>query len=328
MAILQAGVPRSGNLWLYRILQYVAKRAGVEPRSFIRTHPAHARFRSELSGFSDEADIDFLHIGKRRSAYWLSSIVYEPIENLDAYLRATTHVWTHSAFCERSRAVLPRFDKIIYLIRDPRDQAISLSRYAFTPGMLRANPHYEKSPDSLLANNLDEWLRSWVLHVGGYLKVKDELRIHVISYEHLLHEPEPALRRLLEYLEVDASAALLEEIMSHVSFSAMKSRDPLHVRQGESGQWRDVLTESQKGQADRIAGSMMRLLGYPRSDGPALTLPSLDARLTTRELEQAESAAHRSVRDEMGRVRSFLFGDRPFRAKLQRLRNRVRYAQR
>jgi aryl sulfotransferase len=326
MVILHAGVPRSGNLWLHRILQSIARHTGVEPRSFIRGHPNHERFRRLVRGFSDEADVDFLHIGPRHSSFWLSSVLNERIHDFDEYLRATSLVWTHSDFCDRSRVVLAKFDKVIYLIRDPRDQAVSLSRYAFTPGMRWSNPRYERSPDSLLANDLDGLLRSWVFHVAGYLKFRDELRIHVMFNERLLYDEVFELRRLLEYLGVEANDALVDQVRRDVSFCAMKARDPDHVRQGTSGQWRAVFTAAQKRHADRVAGGMMQLLGYPLADDAGGVLPRVTPGTSQKELEEAATAARRTIGDELARVRTFLIGDRPLRAKVQRVKNWVRYS--
>jgi aryl sulfotransferase len=250
--------------------------------------------------------------------------MHERIHDLDEYVRATSLVWTHSDFCDRSRLVLPKFHKVIYLIRDPRDQAISLSRYAFTPGMRWANPRYERNPDSLLAHDLDDLLRRWVFHVGGYLRARDELRIHVVFNERLLKEWERELGRLLEYLGIEANEALIEQVKRDVDFSVMKARDPDHVRRGESGQWRSTFTDVQKRHADRVAGKMMRLLGYPLEDDAGDSLPSLGSGTLQREIDEALTAARRTIGDELGRVRTFLIGDRPFRAKVQRVKNWVR----
>ena len=45
MHIIQNGYPKSGNLWLYRILTEILEAAGVPARSFISSHVAYPGFK-------------------------------------------------------------------------------------------------------------------------------------------------------------------------------------------------------------------------------------------------------------------------------------------
>ncbi|NJM16702.1 MAG: sulfotransferase domain-containing protein, partial [Bacteroidales bacterium] len=41
----------------------------------------------------------------------------------------------------RCYSVFPKFDKIVYIVRDPRDVALSMARFQFTPYMQTYYPH-------------------------------------------------------------------------------------------------------------------------------------------------------------------------------------------
>lgn len=321
MLILQSGVPKSGNLWLYRILQGVAKHAGLEQRSFIQRHPIHEQAKTWKLSYPGQADVDSLDVEPRECFLRISHVFWEPIPDIDDYLGQCSHVWTHSPICSRSFGVLPKFDRVVHIIRDPRDVAISMSRYVFTPHVLENYPpHYEKDPDSFRALTLDGTLRDWVQHVGGYLRYKDRLRVHVVFYERLLHGFQEELSDLLRYLDIQLDQEALRQIESEVSFSSMKKESPFHVSQGRSGNWSRVFPLAQKQQAERIAGRMLRLLNYPVTEDALALLPRLPEKIDLEELDRAIQQSRRTARDEISRVWVFMTSKRPLRAKVNRVR--------
>lgn len=321
MVILQAGAMKCGNFWLYCILQNILKHSGLEHRSFFQQHPAYENAKKEDLLFPGQADIDHITI-KPDGCYieWGASNL-EPIQDIDDYVRQCRHVWTHSPVCPLSLEVYPKFDRIVYIIRDPRDAAISFSKFAFTPHRLKYYPHYETGPDTFLEHNLDGLLRDWVHHVGGYLKHAYDLQIHVVFYERLLHSFDTEVSRLLNYLDLELDMDALQAIKHDVAFDTMSREAPHHLRKGQSNQWMNVLTESQKQYASRLAGPMIKLLNYPFTDESQPTLPCLPATLNLQQIEAAMAPVRRTFSEEIKRVCSFLISDRTFRAKITRIRN-------
>ncbi|MBV7339685.1 sulfotransferase domain-containing protein [Chloroflexi bacterium TSY] len=329
MVILQSGIAKSGNFWLYTILQKILNHARLKHRSFIQNHPIHKQAQTWELTFNRHADMDFIDIVPDGCYARLGNQFREPIEDIDAYIAACRHVWTHSTLCDRSFAILPKFDKIIYIMRDARDVAISLSKFMFTPHIIKYHPNYEGSADLFLTNVLDGMLREWVDHVGGYLKQREALGIHVVFYEQLLHNFDETLSNLLNYLEIELDQAAVAQIKQEVTFKSMQQEHPNHVRKGTFGQWQGVFTGTQKKQADQIAGQMIALLGYPTSRVKALesdtatmmssTLPVLPADLSQHQLDQAIAQAQRTLHDEVLRVYDFVVSQRPVKAKAYRI---------
>ena len=322
MTIIHCAIHKSGNFWLSQILRRINQHAGREHSSWIQRQPIHPIASSWKLSYADQADMDFMRI-LPDGCYWrISDVVQERIEDIEEYVRSCSIVWCLEPIIPRSLEVLPLFDKVVYLIRDPRDIAVSLSRFVFTSHVQRNWPaHYEKDPATFLKHALDGELRNWVAHVGGWLRILPVIPFHVVFYERLLHDFDDELRSLLEYLEVDLSESERAAIREEVSFRSMHGRNPDHVRTGRSGQWAGALTPAQQEQALEVAGEMLDLLGYPRTGaGAPGQLPRLRLPLDTVRLERAIASAQRGPWDQVRRVVGFALGDRSLRVKVNRVR--------
>ncbi len=318
--VLQGGFPKSGNFWLYNLLQSIRRHGGLESPSFIRNHPIHPLARTWSLSHADQADIDAISIEQGGCSFRISGVFKEPITDIDAYLRQCSHVWTHSRICERSLDVLPRFDKVVYIVRDPRDVVNSVSHYVFTPHFRDNYPaHHETSPETFRAVVLDQMLRDWVEHVGGHLRHRQRLGIHFVFYERLLHEFRSELAKLLGYLELDLDESAVASIEHEVAFATMSKANPSHVRRGRSGEWEHTLSDAQKRTSERIAGPMLGLLGYA-GQGSLPYVPGHDPVA----LDRAIGQARRSPVEEVRRVVKFATDRRPLRAKAARLGQLVR----
>jgi aryl sulfotransferase len=286
MKILQIGKAKSGNYWLYNILRRVCESADVQLTSFIKNQPIYEEAKNWCLSFKDKAEIDVLDITKKGCYYRISSGFIQPILDIDDYIDKASLVWSHSTLCNFSNVVLPKFDKIVYIIRDPRDVAISASKFAFTPYMKKYYPSSEKSPESYLNNILYLEVMDWILHVGRYIKHKDDLNIHVIFYERLLNQFSEELRALLEYLEFNLDQKSIDAIQKSVSFKNMSKENSNHVRRGDSQQWVEILTDNQKRRVNQIAKPMLELLNYPTEEEVEYFLPSLPINLNGKEISK------------------------------------------
>jgi hypothetical protein len=82
------------------------------------------------------ASRSILHSGIHKSGnFWLSLILRRI--NHHAGVGHRSWIQRQPIHAPRSMEVLPLFDKIVYLIREPRDIAVSLSRFVFTSHVQR-----------------------------------------------------------------------------------------------------------------------------------------------------------------------------------------------
>ncbi|MCA9668906.1 MAG: sulfotransferase domain-containing protein [Myxococcales bacterium] len=271
MKILQIGVEKSGNYWLYNNLDKTAKAAGLPWRRYARSHPIYPLHQTwpDLS-FPDQPDIDFLNITPDKVFYYIPLIFFWPIEDLDDFAAKTTHAWTHSNwFGPTSAAVFERFDKVVYIIRDPRDVLLSFCHFQFMPFVQRYSM-VDLSEDPI--SYLDKaWLlrtQYWITHVSQHLAQRERFNIHFVCYERLRYDFQSEYRRLLDYLEISLSDAQIDQIADDVSVRTMKAASPAHVRSGKSGGWSESLSDTMKADITDMAEPLLELLGYPLDDAP------------------------------------------------------------
>ena len=267
MKILQGGAPKCGNFWLYQILQETLKAAGHDASSFIQKQPVYQLAKHWDLNYPSQAGIDVIDITDLQTSYRISSIYRMPLLSMEEYLSQTSHVWTHSPVCKRSEEVFAHFDRKVYIIRDPRDRAISAARYYCSEYMLKYYPQPETDPAKFLEKNFESLMREWLWHVFDHLRFSRRNNIHIVFYEDLLTNFSEEYSALLEYLEIELPEEAKIKIEEAVSFEQLKQENPQHLRTGRSGYWREKLSQEQKHMADRIAGPLMEFLGYSEEKG-------------------------------------------------------------
>lgn len=264
MRVLQAGLAKSGNYWLYSIIRRLQEAAGRSPRGWIVRHPIQAEARRWNLSFGGQHLIDVLDIEADGLYGRISSRFRERIENEEEYFSKVAHVWTHSEVTERTGEVLDRFDRIVYVLRDPRDVAVSMSRFLFTPYMRKFYPHRWPSPTVYLVATLGRRASMWRRHVSGYLSKVRAHSIHVVAYEAMRVHPVREIARLAAYLDVDITEEEIHRIAKGTSLPVMRrSQRGSHVRRGEVFGWRDVVGRAQNLRVLLHAAELMDALGYP-----------------------------------------------------------------
>lgn len=262
MKILQGGAPKCGNFWLYQIIEQILSRTGKDTTSYIEQHPIADLAKTWDLNYPSQASIDVIDITDLQTSYRISSIFRKPVENMQKYVSKTNHVWTHSPICKRSEEVFSHFDKVVYIIRDPRERAISAARYYCSDYMLKYFPQEEKHPEKFLEKNFEKLIRDWVWHVFDHLRLSQKLNIHISFFERFLFDFKKELSELLSYLNLNLNKKEQEELTSAVSFNKLQKENPKHLRKGKAGTWTDVLTEEQKEISQVIAGPLMDFLNY------------------------------------------------------------------
>lgn len=268
--LLQGGAAKSGNLWLYKIIEHIFSHGGIEQNSFVQDQSIYPVAKTWPLSYPGQVDIDMLDI-ENEQCYWrISTIFRMPVESIEEYISATSHAWTHSRICNRSQEVYPLFDKVVYIIRDPRDRAVSEAKFAFSDYMQRFSPCAENSFSEYLDNNLEEMMSRWRWHVYDHIKFAEQLGIHIVFYERLLHDFEQEFEKLLDYLEIDLSEKDKRDIAQKVTFSSMEEEHPDHLRKGTAGDWKNHFSDQQHERALSIIHPLVSYLNYDSNSLPIL----------------------------------------------------------
>lgn len=275
LRLLQSGYPKSGNYWLYKIIQQVLEQAQVPQQNFIINEPIYPLAQTWPLSYQEQASVNMVDILYNGSFYRISSIYRRKIDDMARYVAQNTHVWTHSDFCERSHRVFPLFSKIIYIIRDPRDMILSATRFQFSEYMQRHWPTWHETPEQYLQHELVPLAEKWRSHVSGYLQHARQYNIHVLFYERLLERFLSELASLLSYLGLNLRDEQQQQVEEAVSYSSLKQESPNHVRKARLYNWRKQLSEQQNEQVLEAAGNLIHQLGYPLRPQEEDQLPML-----------------------------------------------------
>lgn len=178
-------------------------------------------------------------------------------------------------------------ERIIYVVRDPRDVAVSASYYFLFPSLLHSgeNRVKKKMRDwyiqlfgrkrdqsriiQCMINGTDSfsWMNvPWDNHAKEFIKSD----IHVIRYEDLLESTVDEADKLLAYMGLERSPAEIERAVRKQSFEfkkgqflqQKKKRKAAFLRKGESGQWKTELTKKQIHKIEEAFRDIMVKLGY------------------------------------------------------------------
>ena len=270
--ILQGGVPKSGNYWLFKILENILLQSGIRKKSYIKQQPIYNKARKLHLSQTDQASIDVVSIKDDGVYYGMSSLLSEKVRNVQNYVDNTTHVWSHSPFKKKYVSFYKKFDKIVYVIRNPRDVALSMSDFAFTPYIKKYYPHKFNNPKAYLNINLENNLIKWAENVTGYPKNTDRHNIYIIFYERLLEDPEGEIEKLAKYLDLKIKKQELSDLIEAITFKNMKKESPDPLNKGKSYRWSKEFTKLQKMRSYYLIRELINLLNYPKSE-KKLTLP-------------------------------------------------------
>lgn len=292
MKILQAGVPKSGNYWLYTINKHLIEKSDVVYSSYIQNQPIYEIAREWELSQSNQAQVDVLDITPNQIINRISRIYEMPIDDFDAYLNQTTISWTHSKFYQECVNIYGRFDKLIYIIRDPRAVALSAAKFQ--------KKEYSKvflgslgvDPQEYLDQNLEFMLKKWVFDVISYLEISKEIDIYTVHYENLKINPSKEIRNLANYLSISITPEQLENIVDAVSLKSMKENNPEHVRKGKLYEWKEKLSNFQQWKVDFVAGPLLDIFGYPNKKGRYTWPIGLQIEPTTQQINNIKKRAY------------------------------------
>jgi hypothetical protein len=163
----------------------------------------------------------------------------------------------------------------IYLVRDPRDVAVSYSR------------HLGLTIDATIARMADleaatggtdlkvyERLSSWSAHVYFWTRQANP-RLCVRRYEDLLADPAGQFGGLIRFLGQEPPPERLARAIRDSGFAVLRAQEQAHgfverppesqgafFGTGRHGAWRGVLTAAQRRRIERDHGAMMVRFGY------------------------------------------------------------------
>ena len=174
----------------------------------------------------------------------------------------------------------PRFRKVIYLVRDPRDVVLSL--YNFRRKYRSVDDSYPIEryvAERFLPGDLDV---SWGEHVGSWMGTRmNHLGFLLVRYEDLLQDPTCELCRLASFLGIAANTESLTQAIERSSANRLrqlerveheawvttkgKRADVPFIAEAVAGTWKQKLPQPSVALIESAWGDLMNSLGYETS---------------------------------------------------------------
>ena len=227
--------PRSGNTWLRFVLTALA-------------HPHRGETYSDIRKF-------------------VPDIYKESRRALDS-TPSPRYLKSHEYFD-------PRYPRIVYLVRDPRDVAVSYFHQQKRLGLITDATDIREFVVGFIAGRADGFGR-WDDHVESWLNTTGTRTesFYLVRYEEMLQDPERKASEVARFLSLPVGESQIAAALSKTSIERMKAAEraetqgdelPAHVtfvRKGGSGGWRAELDEADAKLIVDAFGPTMQKLGY------------------------------------------------------------------
>jgi hypothetical protein len=179
----------------------------------------------------------------------------------------------------------PHYPRVIYIVRDPRDVAVSFYHHNIKAGNIPDNYPMEDFVRGFIKAEFDGKWGCWGDHVLSWLLLRQNRPdFFLLRYEMMKEEPQHELARVTRFLHegsfsgVSSSPEKLQRAIDLSSPERMRNlekeqsaywvltkktrRDKPFVRTAKAGGWKSVLSPNSVAAIEAAWGPVMRTLGY------------------------------------------------------------------
>jgi LPS sulfotransferase NodH len=248
------GAPKSGTTWLQRILDahpevccsgegHFISRFSVPAAKVVNAYNRGLEHEARLVydgqpyyGHVDQAEFDELVRG------FILRRLRARASAQTRWIGDKTPRYTHHL--EQLHRLFPAA-KIIHIVRDPRDVAVSRMAFSRRAGAAEARQPGSEQHRLTIEGALRTW-REAVTAVDAFARTHPDL-VCELHYRDLHADPMGEVERLFEFLGAPAPRVLVEEIVAATSFEALSGRRPgdedpdAFLRKGVPDAWRTEL---------------------------------------------------------------------------------------
>ncbi len=185
----------------------------------------------------------------------------------------------------------PRYPKVVYVVRDPRDVALSQYHFHRKRRLVQDGTPVEDFITRFVAGSTSPYA-SWGENVAGWLATRHgHPSFLLLRYEDMIAHPAQEMAKLALFLGIDADLPRLEQVVERCSADQMRKleqqqahqwsstqntrQDVPFVREAKAGGWKSNLPESSVAEIEGAWGHIMQFLGYDLTTGKGRARGSL-----------------------------------------------------
>ena len=270
--ILLVSYPKSGNTWLRAIISNLL----IQNNNFSLNDLKQIQLLSSKKHFNNFKNIPYDEEGDINFD-WTSENIIECQKILNkkniVHKFYKSHSVRHKKFTNETVNL-----GFIYIIRDPRDIVVSLSKFA--GGSIDRSIHelLYSSYSVAKANGVKELLSTWDLHVKSWIEYQSVSRLF-IKYEDLLNQNRESILKIIEFINIISSNSILakdidiKKIIENTNFSNLQKLEKIKgfdeaskysnfFRSGKQNQWKNILTKDQIMLIETKLGQTMKYFNY------------------------------------------------------------------
>ena len=160
----------------------------------------------------------------------------------------------------------PRYRRVIYVVRDPRD--VVLSQYCYLRKLARIDDEFpvEDFVERFVTGELNRHLGSWGENVGSWLATRSRHPgFLLLRYEDLVSGTARELSRVADFAGLPATPESIARAVERSSAEEMREsekKQKQNAMPAKSGGWRNDLREPQIARIETAWGDIMACLGY------------------------------------------------------------------
>ena len=271
-----ASYPKSGNTWMKLFLKSYFNSSDtsfsinskIDDLFSVETFPVSKKFKMLNIDYKNFADI---------AKNWVNM---QSLINLN---NKTNYIKTHNAMCSINNYDFTNNKNTlgaIYIVRDPRDIAVSYS--AFLGLKLDDTIDFLLSP-SCYEEDVFEEIRykksvmgNWAYHYNSW-KNYNSREVIIIKYEDMLGNPDKTFLKVLSFLNkidnIKIDKKKMDEAINQTSFKNLQKleikegfdENPSNksfFRKGKIGEWKKILNKNQQKRIEKEFKNEMKELGY------------------------------------------------------------------
>jgi len=173
----------------------------------------------------------------------------------------------------------PRYKKIVYIVRDPRDVLISYYEFQLKRRVISDELSLEDFVPRFMESEIEPKTGSWRDHVVSWTATRGgQKNFLLLRYEDMLADTQKESTKIAAFLGLDSSPERIARAVALSSADRMRRlekeqsrqwketketrQDKPFVRKAASGGWKTILSEKSVAQIESAWGDAMRSAGY------------------------------------------------------------------